>query len=220
MKYGRMLAGAGALTAIGVLIAPGLASAHTANYSKDCDGLFVQVELYPDGTTIDVTIDNTPTQHFENGINKTFPWDPTKDHTFDIVVTDPNEPVWNRHWSGDQEKCVTPPPDSTTTTTTTPPPTTAPPTTTPPTEPTTPPTEPTVPPTEPTTPITQNLVTTTTRASSGGGSSSGGSSSSGSGNLPSTGPSDAVPFAAAGLAALAGGSALVFVARRRGNTPG
>jgi LPXTG-motif cell wall-anchored protein len=56
-------------------------------------------------------------------------------------------------------------------------------------------------------------------SSGGGRSSGGGSSSSGGGDLPSTGPSDAVPFAAAGLAALVGGSALVFVARRRGNTP-
>lgn len=211
-----MLVGAGALTAMGVLMAPGFASAHTAQAIPSCTGLEVKVFLYPDDTPIKVTIDGN-TQNFAGSLDKDFPWDSTKDHTWHVTVTDPGFPFDK---GGTQEACN--PPETTTTTTVPETTTTVPETpTTVPETPTTPPTEPTTPPTEPTTPITQNLVTTTTQASSGGGgaSSGGGSSSSGGGQLPSTGPSDAVPFAVAGLAALAGGSALVYVARRRGSTP-
>ena len=222
MKYGRMLVGAGALTALGVLTAPQLVSAHIADVVKTCDQLEVSVGLFDDGVQTYVTIDGITTVRNGNG-HWVFAWSEAEQHTYKVVV-DAVNPQDDKTFTGEQAAC-TPPPESTTTTTmvleTT---TTAPEATV--TQPGTPAVEAsttTVEASTPATPITQNLGTVPTPLPSGSGGSGrgGGSSGSSSGELPSTGPDDTAPFIAAGIAALAGGSTLVYLARRgrRGGTP-
>jgi LPXTG-motif cell wall-anchored protein len=220
-----MLVGVGALTALGVLAAPQLVSAHIADVVNTCDRLEVSVGLFDEGVQTYVTIDDTTTVRNGNG-HWVFAWSETERHSYKVVVNAVN-PQDDKTFTGEQAAC-TPPPASTTTTTTTTvleTATTAPETTA--TQSGTPTIEAsttTIEASTPATPITQNLGTTPTTlppGSGGGSGRGGGSSGSGSGELPSTGLNDTAPFIAAGIAALAGGSTLVYLARRgsRGGTP-
>jgi LPXTG-motif cell wall-anchored protein len=221
-----MFVGAGALTALGVLAAPQLVSAHIADVVKSCNRLEVSVVLFDDGVQTQVTIDGTTTVQNGNG-HWVFAWSETEMHTYKVVV-DAVKPQDDKSFTGEQAACI-PPPDSTTTPATVPATTVAAPETastqvvTPTIEASTPTTPASPQTTSAGTPITQNLATPTSRASGGGGASGSGgrSSGSGGGELPSTGPNDTAPFIEAGLVALAAGAALVYVARRgtRGGTP-
>jgi LPXTG-motif cell wall-anchored protein len=214
-----MLLGAGALTALGVLAAPQLASAHVADVVKSCEQLEVSVSLFDDSVQTRVTIDGTSTIQNGNG-HWVFAWSQTESHSYNVVV-DAVNPADDKSFSGEQEACVAPPQSSAVATTTAVATAAAAQET-----PTTPAPTATMEEATPTTlgtPITQSLSTSPTRVgNSGGGSgSSAAATGSGSGDLPSTGPNDNAPyFAAAGVAALVGGSALVYAARRgtRGNS--
>jgi LPXTG-motif cell wall-anchored protein len=207
MRIGRFLAGASALTAIGLLVAPGAASAHTAEVNPSCDGLSVTVGLYDPSVVTTITIDGQSTQKNGNGTWNS-PWDSTMSHTWAVKITDPVDHQDRTFGPRTQDACVTP----TTTTTTAPP---AP----PPTEPATTTTAPGA-----TTTTSAGTTTTTTTAAgaptttiAGGSSNSGGSGrtsvAASSGSLPATGSaSPAIAFAAAGL--LVAGAALRFAARR------
>ena len=215
-----MLVGAGALTALGVLAAPQLASAHVADVVKSCEQLEVTVGLFDEGTQTRVTIDGNTTVQNGNG-HWVFAWSPTESHSYNVVV-DAVNPIDDKMFTGEQEACVPPPQSSAVTTPTTVLETSA------AAEETTTTSAPstTVEASTPTTlgtPITQSLETTASRVPRTGGGPGGGASptASGTGELPGTGPNDTTPFiAAAGIAALASGSALVYVARRgtRGGT--
>jgi hypothetical protein len=204
MKIGRMLAGAGALTAMGLLIAPGVASAHNASANPSCSGLSVSVALYPDTVTTTITIDGTPQVRDGNGM-WVIDWSDTASHTWSVFV-DNHGLGFDFRDSGTQQACVT---TTTTTepptTTTEPPPTTLPPVTTEHFQVSTTTTEPAT--TTSTTTTQPGSTTPTTNSSSGGG------SSSQSGSLPRTGPTTG-PLIGAGAAALVAGGALCFVARR------
>jgi LPXTG-motif cell wall-anchored protein len=208
MRIGRYLAGAGALTAIGMLVAPGLAKAHTAEVNPSCDGLSVTVALYDPQVVTTITIDGQSTQKDGNGTWNT-PWDPTKSHTWAVKVIDPVDHQDRTFGPETQGACVTP---TTAAPTTTEPATTAP-TTTVPT--TTDQTTTTV--ASSTTQPGSTTTTTTARATSTtsvGGSTSSGSSSSGSGSLPATGYASGVIASLAGACVIAGAS-LWMIARRR-----
>ena len=223
MRQGRIVIGAGALTALGILAAPQMVSAHIADVVKTCDHLDVSVGLFDDGVQTRVTIDGNTTVRSGNG-HWVFAWSETQAHSYTVVVDAVNS-ADDKTFTGEQQSC-TPPADSTTTTTTTiatAPATTGPDTTTTTLETTTAQAgTPTTGSTLPDTPITQNLATPTIRQPGSGGTpgSGGGSGSSASNALPRTGPNDTAPFIAAGIGALAGGSALVYLARRgaRGTT--
>jgi LPXTG-motif cell wall-anchored protein len=220
MRHGRIVVAAGALTALGVLAAPQVVSAHIADVVKTCDHLEVSVGLFDDGVRTSVTIDGNTTVQSGNG-HWVFAWSETQAHSYQVVV-DAVNPVEDKTFTGEQPAC-TPPPDSTTSTTTTTSTTMGSDTTTIAPETTTKQAGmPTIDSSTPATPITQNLAVPTVRGSGGGrGPGSGGDSGmSASGALPRTGPNDTAPLVVAGVGALVGGSALVFVARRgaRGRT--
>jgi len=213
MRQGQIVVGAGALTALVVLAAPQVVSAHNADVIKACDHLDVSVGLFDESVQTRVTIDGSTTVHSGNG-HWVFPWSETEVHSYTVVVDAVNPADDDKTFTGEQQPCIAPANSATSTTPTT---TTVPETTTTALETTT--TQAGTPTTESTTsatPITQNLATPTIRGSGSGGpsGSGGGSGSSGGNALPSTGPNDTAPFIAAGIGALAGGSVLVFVGRR------
>ena len=213
MRIGRFLAGAGALTAIGVLVAPGLAEAHTAVATPSCSRLSVDVSLYDAGVKTTITVDGNATTHTGNG-SWQIPWADTESHTWQVIVDDVDD-QYDHDFHGTQQPCVT--------TTTAAPTTTAPTTTTAPA--TTAPDDPTTTTTTVASSTTQPGATTTTTAratsttatggsSRSGGSSSSGSSSSGSGSLPATGYASGV-IAALAAAFVVTGTTLWLIARRR-----
>jgi len=117
MEFGRMLVGAGALTIVGVALAPAVASAHDASATATCDGLEVSLELYPDDVRTVITVDGQITTHEGDG-SWSFPWDPTRDHTWSVEV-DGEGAEYDRTFGDVTKACTVPEPEETTTTTTT-----------------------------------------------------------------------------------------------------
>ena len=220
-----MLVSAGALTALGLLAVPPLASAHVVDVVKSCEQLEVSVSLFGDGVQMHVTIDGKATVQNGNG-HWVFAWGQTESHTYNVVVDAVNDDD-DKAFSGEQEACAAPPQSSAVATPTTVATTTAAAAQETPTTPAPTATIEETAPSTPTTlgtPITQTLTASPTRVASrdDGSDTAATPTGAGSGDLPSTGPNDSAPYiAAAGFAALVGGSALVYAARRntRGNSP-
>ena len=105
-----------ALTALGILAAPQMVSAHIADVVKTCDHLDVSVGLFDDGVQTRVTIDGNTTVRSGNG-HWVFAWSETQAHSYTVVVDAVNS-ADDKTFTGEQQSC-TPPADSTTTTTTT-----------------------------------------------------------------------------------------------------
>ena len=199
MNIGRWIAGAGALTA-GLAVAPGVASAHTADASASCDGLWVSVNTSSEGVTT-VTYDGK-SETFSGADTRTYSWDASEEHNWSVSFDGPGDE--DHQFGGTQKACVE------VTTTTAPATTTTQPAAT----------------TTTTTPVADATTTTTTLgaaapsvASSGGATPTAArvptvGASSSTRTLPATGPVSA-PIVAAAMVATLAGAALWFAARRR-----
>jgi LPXTG-motif cell wall-anchored protein len=104
MKIGRLLLGTGALTVSALLVAPGLASAHTARVTPSCTGLAVSVEAFLEGVVTTVTVDGQQTTRSGNG-QWTVPWDSATAHTWAVFVDGVGE-ADDKPFSGTQQACI------------------------------------------------------------------------------------------------------------------
>lgn len=102
----------------GVLIAPHIASAHTAHANPSCEGLHVTAVIYPPEVRVVVMIDGVVERDALGGGVWNFPWTKHQNHAWSVIVDSPdgeNGTQYDHAFGGEWKKCVK---DEETTTTT------------------------------------------------------------------------------------------------------